>query len=62
MAEAARELVEILLGLQGQVILSGYAHPVYEALVEAGWEKRISRRFVRQPDVPGMVERYRERR
>jgi DNA adenine methylase len=35
-----RELVEILLGLQGKVIFSGYVHPVYDALVEAGWERK----------------------
>jgi hypothetical protein len=28
------------LGLQGKVILSGYSHPVYDALVAAGWERK----------------------
>jgi DNA adenine methylase len=40
-----RELVEISLGLQGKVILSGYAHPIYEALVEAGWERKDFQTF-----------------
>ena len=34
-----RELVEILLSLKGKVLLSGYAHPVYVPLEEAGWER-----------------------
>lgn len=32
-----RELVEVLLGLLGKVLLSGYAHPIYEPLENAGW-------------------------
>jgi len=33
-----RKLVELLLGLEGAVALSGYRHPIYEPLVEAGWQ------------------------
>jgi DNA adenine methylase len=40
-----RELVEILFSLQGKVVLSGYAHPVYEALVEAGWGRKDFQTF-----------------
>ncbi len=35
-----RGLVELLLGLAGMVILSGYDHPVYLPLERAGWNKR----------------------
>lgn len=34
-----RELVQILLGLKGSVMLSGYAHPIYEPLAQAGWKR-----------------------
>jgi len=34
-----RELVQILLSLKGKVLLSGYAHPVYAPLEEAGWQR-----------------------
>lgn len=33
------ELVEVLLAAPGAVMLSGYAHPVYDPLVEAGWKR-----------------------
>lgn len=32
-------LVETLLSVKGAAVLSGYAHPVYEPLVEAGWRR-----------------------
>lgn len=32
-------LVETILGCQGAVVLSGYDHPVYQPLVDAGWER-----------------------
>lgn len=31
-------LVETILACQGAVVLSGYDHPVYQPLVDAGWE------------------------
>lgn len=31
------KLVDVLLGLEGAVVLSGYSHPLYEPLVDAGW-------------------------
>lgn len=34
-----RELVELLLGVKGAVILSGYRHEVYRPLEEAGWRR-----------------------
>ena len=33
-------LVQTLLGIQGMALLSAYAHPVYQPLEEAGWERR----------------------
>jgi len=36
-----RELVGILLELKAKVILSGYAHPIYEPLMQAGWERVV---------------------
>jgi len=33
------KLVEILLKLKGKVLLSGYCHPVYEPLEQAGWRR-----------------------
>lgn len=38
--EAHRRLVECLLSLDGMVVLSGYDHPVYQPLVDQGWEVR----------------------
>lgn len=32
-----RKLVEQLKGLKGAVVLSGYLHPIYEPLMDAGW-------------------------
>lgn len=34
-----RELVELLLGLRGRGVVSGYSHPVYEALERHGWRR-----------------------
>lgn len=34
------ELVSRLLDLKGMAVLSGYAHPLYEPLEAAGWERR----------------------
>lgn len=33
------ELVEQILVLQGKVVLSGYAHPVYKPLADANWQR-----------------------
>jgi len=33
------ELVEILLKLKGKALLSGYRHPIYEPLEQAGWRR-----------------------
>lgn len=33
------ELVKLILTVQGAVVLSGYAHPLYEPLEAAGWER-----------------------
>lgn len=32
-----RQLVEVLLGVEGAVVLSAHAHEVYDPLLEAGW-------------------------
>lgn len=32
------KMVEVLLQLQGPVVLSGYSHPIYDPLVDSGWE------------------------
>lgn len=37
--ERHRQLVETLLTIQGRAILSGYHDPIYEPLVENGWER-----------------------
>ncbi|MGB9887903.1 MAG: DNA adenine methylase [Moorellales bacterium] len=34
-----REMVDLILGLKGAVMLSGYRHEVYLPLEEAGWER-----------------------
>lgn len=39
-AEDHTELVDRLLGIQGQAILSGYDHPVYQPLTDAGWARK----------------------
>lgn len=33
-------LVGLLLGLQGAAVLSGYAHPIYQPLIDNGWVKK----------------------
>jgi len=33
------ELVEVLLGMKGNAMLSGYANPIYKPLEKAGWER-----------------------
>ncbi|MEN6520331.1 MAG: DNA adenine methylase [Armatimonadota bacterium] len=38
-AEDHQELVEILLSIQGKVVLSGYNHPIYKPLEDDG--KRV---------------------
>jgi len=37
--EDHKELVEMLLKVKGKVMLSGYAHPVYEPLEKSGWNR-----------------------
>lgn len=37
--EDHNDLVELLLGVKGMAILSGYRHPVYEPLERAGWRR-----------------------
>ncbi len=39
--EDHKRLVEALLQVRGVVVLSGYDHPVYRPLEEAGWEKHV---------------------
>lgn len=41
--EHLEQLVQVLLSVKGQVVLSGYDHKVYSPLVEAGWIKRTFR-------------------
>jgi DNA adenine methylase len=36
--EYHNELVDTLVGVKGRVVLSGYLHPIYERLAEAGWQ------------------------
>jgi len=38
-AEDHQELVTLLLSLKGKVVLSGYNHPNYDPLEQAGWER-----------------------
>jgi hypothetical protein len=33
--------VEVLLQVEGKVLLSGYDHPIYRPLEEAGWHKVV---------------------
>jgi hypothetical protein len=34
-----RELVELLLGIKGKAVVSGYEHPLYSPFVRAGWKR-----------------------
>jgi len=34
-----RQLVDTLLTIKGQAVLSGYAHDIYEPLLSSGWQK-----------------------
>ena len=54
-----RELVELLLNLRGQALLSGYRHEVYRPLEEAGWRLLTFAVKTTTPRTPG--ERGRER-
>ena len=36
--EKHRELVEVLLGIKGKAVVSGYEHPLYSPFAQAGWE------------------------
>jgi DNA adenine methylase len=38
-ADDHQELVEILLSVQGKAVLSGYNHPIYKPLENAGWTR-----------------------
>ena len=64
-----RDLVSILLNIQGMAILSGYRHPIYEPLERAGW-KRLDRAVPctaggtirgRRGSGPGATTAYRNR-
>lgn len=35
------QLVDVLLNVKGMVILSGYNHPIYERLADAGWKTDV---------------------
>ena len=37
--EDHKDLVELLLNVKGKVLLSGYAHPIYELLEKSGWNR-----------------------
>jgi len=37
-AEQHKELVELLLGIKGKAVVSGYEHPLYSPFGQAGWE------------------------
>lgn len=37
--EQHKELVDILLHIQGKAVLSGYDHKIYDTLLENGWQK-----------------------
>jgi DNA adenine methylase len=39
--EDHKQLVEVLLQVKGKALLSGYDHPVYRPLEEAGWHKVV---------------------
>jgi DNA adenine methylase len=38
-ADHHRQLVELLMEIRGSAVVSGYDHPVYKPLEEAGWER-----------------------
>lgn len=37
--EQHASLIDVLLSVRGDVVLSGYGHPIYDRLTEAGWER-----------------------
>ena len=39
--EQHKELVDVLMGIKGKVVLSGYDHPIYNKLLESGWSKVV---------------------
>jgi DNA adenine methylase len=40
-AAYTERLVDVLVGLEGQCAVSGYDHPVFGRLVDAGWERHV---------------------
>jgi len=36
--EQHKELVELLLGIKGKAVVSGYEHPLYSPFLQAGWK------------------------
>ena len=39
--EQHKELVDVLIKIKGKVVLSGYDHPIYNKLLENGWNKVV---------------------
>ena len=39
--EQHKEVVDVLIGIKGKVVLSGYDHPIYNKLLENGWDKVV---------------------
>lgn len=60
-AEAHERLVGRLLRFRGKVLLSGYDHPVYRRLEDAGWQRKEVHTFTRI-DVPSDGKRGEQHR
>ena len=56
------KLIELLLTISGDAVLSGYPHPIYDALEKAGWqiyEKKVICRIDSNQHIPNGVDRNR---
>ena len=58
-----RDLIEIILNLQGKVLLSGYPNPIYNQLIENGWHYKEWQTIchaarVKQPRVEAVWANY----
>lgn len=47
-----KDLVNILLGIEGKVILSGYDHKIYDQLEKAGWSKIYLGEYSKRINIP----------
>ena len=48
--EQHKELIDVLIGIKGKVVLSGYDHPIYDKLLENGWSKILLGEYAKRSE------------